>query len=375
MRKAIYEMMRWWFEKGIDGFRMDVANFYAKAEGFPDSPKPVNTPEGFVFDAEMVTNQPGIHDILKEINQETFSRYNVMSVGECHCLTSQTALDYVAYDRHELDMTFQFDVTYERSNLERRKKLIRDWYETFKGNAWNTVTLNNHDSPRQVSAFADDKEYRVRSAKMLATFVFCTPGTPYIYQGEEIGMANADFPSIDYYRDIEMLNRYRARIAQGEQPQDILNSLKPTCRDNARTPIQWDNSQNAGFTKGIPWIPVNDNFPNVNAEACLKDSDSILRYYQELIAFRKSDHALIYGDFLQVSPDDSPIYAWLRALKGSEVLVILNWSASSAEYTIAPSRISNPYRRVMGNVKSEKIVSSGNIKLEPWAALIYKSAI
>lgn len=338
LREDIYHMMRWWLDKGVDGFRMDVINLIAKN---PDIPE-----EGFM-------NRGPVHDYLQEMNEKVLAHYDIMTVGETPGVTPEQAMDYVAEGRKELQMLFQFehvDVTHGHGgkwdvipfDLIRFKQIISKWQYELHEKGWNSLYLGNHDQPRSVSRFGDDGEYRVRSAKMLATLLFTLQGTPYIYQGEEIGMTNVQFPSIEDYQDIETLNMYRERMGQamGEDKQckealheQLMAAIYEQGRDNARTPMQWNDSEQAGFSTTQPWLKVNPNYTYINAQQALQDPLSIFYYYKNAIKLRRQFAVFVYGDFQLLFGDDPHIFSYYRHFEGDRLLVMLNFSCHSQTFT------------------------------------------
>lgn len=336
LRQEIYKMMRWWLDKGIDGFRMDVINLISKVEGMPDGEQGENDRYG--DGSPYFINGPRIHEFLQEMNREVLSAYDIMTVGETPGVTPEIAARYVNHDRHELNMLFHFELMEldcgsskweEREwQLTELKAVINKWYRVLREKGWNSFYLNNHDQPRMVSRFGDDGLYRKESAKMLATMLLTLPGTPYLYQGEEIGMTNTAFERIEDYRDIETINWYRERLKEGRDEKEIIKAIHRISRDNARTPMQWSDGPNAGFTGGTPWIKANPNYREINAASSLKDPDSILNYYKRLIRLRKDEKnlALIYGDYHLILEGDQRIYSYLRELNGERFLIILNFS-------------------------------------------------
>lgn len=287
LRESVYTMMTWWLNKGVDGFRMDVINQISKLPGLPDgSLKPHSQ-----FGDARVTNGPRVHEFLQEMNQEVLSQFDIMTVGETHGVTPADALKYAGADQHELDMVFEFQHlrldnsqhglgkwSTRKTPLVALKKVISDWQVGLEGRAWNSLFWNNHDTPRAVSRFGDDRPaYRVRSAKMLATCLHLLQGTPYIYQGEELGMTDAHFTELASYRDIESLSAYRDLVTERQllSPADMMARLAARSRDNSRTPMQWDTEVNAGFSDAAPWLTVNPNYRQINAAAALADPDSV----------------------------------------------------------------------------------------------------
>lgn len=320
--REIFAMMKWWLDKGIDGFRMDVINLLVKPPGLKDAADP--------HDTRFYWNNTGIHEILQAMNREVLSRYDVFTVGELPEVTPEIALDYVGEDRHELDMLFQFEhfeaVDKHGWDLKVFKAIQQRWYDGLWGRGWNSQFLNNHDSRRAVSRYGNDRAYRVESAMLLGTLTHTLPGTPYIYQGEEIGMTDVAFPSIEQYRDFATLSRYREAIQNGEDPAEVLPRLQKSSRDNARTPFQWDGSAYAGFSTAEPWLPVNPNYREINLAADLASDRSIFRYYQALIRLRKATPALVYGEYRCWDPDDPQLYLYERRLGAERILVALNLS-------------------------------------------------
>lgn len=376
VRAEIYRMMRWWLDKGIDGFRMDVINLLVKAAGLPDAP-PCDQP--YVFGGPLYANQPGIHEILQEMNREVLSKYDIMTVGETCYVTPADARLYTGADRHELNMVFQFEIVeQDQFDLPAFKKIWGKWCGGLKDYGWNSIYLNNHDQPRQVSRFGDDGPYRVAAAKLLATLTLTLPGTPYMYQGEEIGMTNVCFPDIAFYNDIEMLNRYREKVAAGRAPQQALAELQPRSRDNARTPMQWDDSPQAGFTAGRPWLTPNPNYPQINVAAAEADPQSVLHYYRQLIRFRKANPVIVGGAYQCVGAEHPHIYAYLRAAAPDRLLVVLNFSGAEQDFDLAGHDVCREMEWVMGNYGPPAPDQTGTdgaaLRLRPWEARIYRTA-
>ena len=318
MREEIYEMMRYWLDKGVDGFRLDVVNLLAKQDGFPDA----ENPEGLSY----LGNNPGIHEYLQEMNDKVLRHYDILTVGEIPFVTPEDGLLYVGEDRQELHTLFHFEVADDMPSwdMKRYKQIQNRWYEGLKGKGTNSQFLNNHDHTRQVTRFGNDKEYRKESAKLLATMMHTLPGIPYIYQGEEIGMTGVRFDSIEDYQDIAMKNKYEEEVEKGRDPAVVFEELLPLSRDNSRTPMQWSDDYQAGFTTGTPWIKVNPNYPEINVDEALADSDSVFYYYQQLIQLRKKHSVMVYGDYEDLSEDHEHVYAYTRSLNGETWLIVLN---------------------------------------------------
>ena len=341
LREEIYAMINRWFDRGVDGFRMDVINLIGKAQGLPDGSGPAS-PEGYVFSPEMFADRPEVHAYLQQMRRACFDGRNCMCVGETPFSDSKTALTYVDPEHHELDMVFSFDLMDIDSgksgkweivpwNLERMKQIVEDWQTTL-ATGWNSLFWSNHDQPRPVSRFGctSTDAMRVRSAKMLAAAMHLLRGTPYIYQGEELGMTNVPFRSLDDIRDIESLNFYRLAEARGEADA-AWNAILKKGRDNARTPMQWSAGKNAGFSTGEPWLMVNPNYQSINAEQAERDPDSILHFYRRLLRLRSSSDTLIYGAFALAERENPQVFAYTRKLERETYLILCNMSATEAQ--------------------------------------------
>ena len=320
VRNEVYKMMNFWVDKGIGGFRMDVIDLIGKV---PD---------------DMITgNGPKLHEYLQEMNKAALEGKDLLTVGETWGATPEVAKLYSNPERKELSMVFQFEhigldqiegkEKWDVKPLELLdlKKVLSKWQTELEGQGWNSLFWNNHDLPRIVSRWGNDKEYRVLSSKMLATLLHGMKGTPYIYQGEELGMTNVRFEDINDYNDIESLNMYKDRLSKGYTHDEIMESIYAKGRDNARTPMQWDNSENAGFTTGTPWLGVNKNYDEINAKQCLEDENSIFHHYRKLINIRKNNDTIIYGDYTLLCPEDENIFAYTRELNGDKILVVCNF--------------------------------------------------
>ncbi len=335
VREKVFEMMDWWCQKGIDGFRLDVISMISKVPGLPDGKKG----EGLYGDGgPFYQNGPKVHEYLREMNQKVLSRYPLITVGETPGASVEDAALYAGNDTHELNMVFQFEHVdgdprqpgrygkwdQKKMPLSTWKQILSKWQTGLEKKGWNSLYLSNHDQPRAVSRFGNDSpQYRTLSAKMLATCLHMMKGTPYIYQGEELGMTNAYFDSLEDYRDIESLNAYKEITESfGETPETVLGYLKKIGRDNARTPMQWEDSANAGFSTGTPWIPVNPNYKEINAQQQLHDPDSVFRYYQKLISLRHTMDILVHGTYELLEPENEQLFLYLRTL-GTERLVVL----------------------------------------------------
>ncbi|MDO7907248.1 alpha-glucosidase [Paenibacillus sp. JX-17] len=371
MRDEIYAMMRFWLDKGIDGFRMDVINLLAKQAGFPDSEFPENI--------SYLGNNPGIHDYLHEMHERVLKDYDIFTVGEIPFVTPEDGLLYVGEERDELDTLFHFEVCdyMEHWEMQRFRDIQRRWYEGMWGRGWNSQFLNNHDHTRLVTRFGNETIYRTESAKCFATMLHTLPGMPYVYQGEEIGMTGVRFASIDDYEDVAIHNKYQEEVAKGRNPREVLESLQHLARDNSRTPMQWNALEHAGFTEGTPWIKVNPNYTEVNVAAALMDQDSVFYYYRDLIRLRKENEVMVYGSYDPVPElDEHPyIYAYYRVLDDEKWLVVLNMS----EYTI-PNELPEDVRntcgeRVIANYAELDPAAEGELidaVLRPYEAAVYR---
>lgn len=378
VRTEVYDMMKFWLDKGIDGFRMDVINLISKVPGLPEGEKGEKDlyGNGFPFTA----NGPRVHEYLQEMNREVLSKYDIMTVGETPGVDPSTAQLYVNADRKELNMLFQFETMDIDSGeggkwdvkpwkLTTFKQIMYKWYEGLKEKGWNSLFLNNHDQPRLVSRFGNDKEYRVESAKMLATFLHTWQGTPYVYQGEEIGMTNVAFEDINDYKDIEIHNMFREKIAQGIPEQQLMQAIYIKGRDNARTPIQWDDTENAGFTTGKPWIKLNPNYKEINVESALKDRNSVFYYYQKLIKLRKEHEVIVYGDVNMLHEDNENIFAYTRNYNDEKLLVILNFCEKEVEFKVEEKLEEGTVELLISNYDCDNNVN--NILLKPYEARVY----
>ena len=337
VRDQVFEMMNWWCEKGIDGFRMDVISLISKPEGLPDG-----IPGETGYADSGCANGPHVHEYLKEMNRKVLSHYDLITVGEASGVTLEEAKKYANADGSELHMGFQFEHTgggpeadnhygkwdSHKMPLPVWKKILSRWQTGLEGKAWNSLFLSNHDQPRSVSWFGNDSEqYREISAKMLGTCLHMMQGTPYVYQGEELGMCNAYFDQLEDYRDIESLNAYKELTETcGVSHEEMMGYLKRISRDNARTPMQWDDSANAGFTTGTPWIKVNSNYPKVNAKQEVSDPDSVFSYYKKLIRLRHENEIIVYGDYELLAPEDEALFIYTRMLGTQRLMVLCNFT-------------------------------------------------
>lgn len=333
LREEIFSMMEWWVKKGVDGFRVDAISYLDKPQDFPDSPEPPQ-PDGYSFSACLVNGRPGTHAYIREMNRRIFSPYNVLTVGEVAAPDTQELARYVATEREEFDMAIPFVAPVVEINTWSPKKLREDIaadYDALKENGWWARFFSNHDKPRQVSLYGDDKEYWEVSAKMLAMLLHSLPGTPFVYQGEEIGMTNMRFPTIEQYNDPDAKNTYHQQLLAGATPEQALAEAQMVSRDNARTPMQWDSSPNAGFTSGEPWLGINPNYTRINVENQKNDPHSIYSCYKKLIALRKESPAMSKGDLEILPVDSDTLFALKRTFQDEVLLSFHNFSSEPAE--------------------------------------------
>ena len=378
VRQEVYDMMKFWCDKGIDGFRMDVISMISKDQAFPDG----EVKSGLYGDfGPYSVHGPRVHEFLQEMNREVLSKYDIMTVGETSGVTIEEAQKYAGEDSGELNMVFQFEHvedaspyaefgkwTTDRYDFKAFKKTMIKWQEELQGKAWNSLFLGNHDQPRSVSRFGNDNPaYRETSAKMLATCLHMMQGTPYVYQGEELGMTNAYFHKLEDYKDIESIQYYTELTDAGlMEPEYMMKCLMLRSRDNARTPMQWDGSEKAGFTDGEPWIKINPNCKEINAASQLDDPDSIFHYYQKLIALRKEKEIVVYGEFEPLCREDDQIFAYIRKLDEERLLTVCNFSQQSAEFEV-PAEFEGS-KCLITNLGRK--VFAGKVVLKPYEAFV-----
>ena len=356
LRRELYDMILWWMEQGVEGFRLDVIDQIAKE------------PDNFI-----TNNGPRLHEFLRELSRETFQKGCLITVGEAWGADTERAKLYSAPDGSELSMVFQFEQMILDQQGEKwdftplpfvkMKKSFAKWQTALHGCGWNSLFLNNHDLPRIVSRWGDSEKYRVQSAKLLGTMLHGMEGTPYIYQGEELGMTNIRLP-ISEYRDLEIHNVYQERLQKGYAPEKIMESIYARGRDNARTPMQWTRGKNAGFSEGTPWLPVNPNYEEINAEKALADSDSIFHYYQKLIALRKKYPVLVHGDFTLLEEEHPRLFVYRRSWQKEELLVVCNFSGEETDYTLPEEW--QEAECLIANYPPQQAVKP----LRPWEAII-----
>ena len=372
VREEIYDILDFWFSKGVDGFRMDVISFISKRLDFPQAKKGADL---FEMMENIYANGPRIHEYLKEMNKKVLSKYDIVTVGEGPGVNLKTGLNYVDEKEKELNMVFHFDHLQIDFGLGGKfdpqpidfikfKKVFSDWDSLLKNKGWNSIFLGNHDFSRIVSRFGNDKKYRNESAKLLATLLMTLRGTPYIYQGDEIGMTNVKYPSIDYYDDVETRNAWKEAEEQNEDMDVFLKAVHRQSRDNARTPLQWNDSEFAGFSTNKPWIDVNSNYEKINVEIQKDNPDSILNYYRRIIKIRKKNFALIYGDFLDLEPNNEKLYIYKRWDQKKTFIVVLNFCDDKSQWN---SNDFNSMSLVISNYKKTKFTKT----FDPWESRVY----
>ena len=378
LRAAVYDMMRWWLDRGVDGFRMDVINALSKVQDFPDGPNPDG--RRYVFAPEFFMQGPRLLEFYAEMKREVLSHYDLMTVGEAALGTVDHAVAVTDADTGTLNMVLSFEhvdidmvkhsfaTKWHRAPFppERLKSVLSAWQEAMAERGWNSLYLNNHDQPRAVSRFGDDGVYRREAATMLATCLHLLRGTPFVYQGEEIGMTNMRFDAISDYRDLESLNGYRELVEnQGIEPETALDKVRFRSRDNARTPMHWDGSPGAGFTAGTPWIGINPNHATINVEAERADPASVLNHYRALIALRKTEPVMVHGRYDLVANTDPRLWAYTRTLDAARLLVLCNFSADVVQVP-AIARAAEP-SLLLGNYPGE-----ASPDLRPFEARVYR---
>ena len=378
VREEVFSMMNWWCEKGIDGFRMDVISMISKVEGLPDG----KVQGGLYGDSSpYVQNGPHVHEYLQEMNKEVLSKYDLLTVGECAGVTIEEAKKYASNKGTELGMVFQFEHmdldqgefskwSDKKVKLTALKENLTKWQNELEGKAWNSLFWCNHDQPRVVSRFGNDsKEYREVSAKMLATCLHLMQGTPYVYQGEELGMTNVPFASVDEFKDIESINAYHEYVESGLiSKEDMMRYLCYKSRDNARTPMQWNDQKNAGFTTGTPWIKVNPNYVEINAEEEVKRADSVFSYYKKLIALRHQEEVIVYGHYELLLPESEELYVYTRELNEEKLLVICNFTDKEVSYAVPDEFVGKEI--LISNYEEQEMKQE--LSLKPYEAIVIR---
>ena len=376
VRQDVFDMMNWWLKKGVDGFRMDVISLISKEPGLPDKEPGIN---GYAT-CNVSANGPHVHEYLQEMRQKALNNADTITVGECSGVTLEEAKKYARSDEKELNMVFQFehmDVdsdekagkwTTRKMDLRNLKKILTRWQKGLQDIAWNSLYWENHDQPRSVSRFGNDSdEYREISAKMLATCIHMMQGTPYVYQGEELGMTNCPFNTLDNFRDLESINAFHELTEQGKMTEeDMMAAIGYKGRDNARTPMQWDDSAYAGFSTANPWIMVNPNYTKINAKDQINREDSVFKYYQKLIKLRHESELIVYGTYDLILDDDKDIYAYIRTLGDEKLIVYCNFSENTREVEL-PEEFVNK-KVLISNYSDAK--ANPKITLRPYEAIV-----
>lgn len=376
VRQDVFDMMNWWLKKGVDGFRMDVISLISKEPGLPDKEPGINGYATFNVSA----NGPHVHEYLQEMRQKALNNADTITVGECSGVTLEEAKKYARSDEKELNMVFQFehmDVdsdekagkwTTRKMDLRNLKKILTRWQKGLQDIAWNSLYWENHDQPRSVSRFGNDSdEYREISAKMLATCIHMMQGTPYVYQGEELGMTNCPFNTLDNFRDLESINAFHELTEQGKMTEeDMMAAIGYKGRDNARTPMQWDDSAYAGFSTTNPWIMVNPNYTKINAKDQVNREDSVFKYYQKLIKLRHESELIVYGTYDLILDDDKDIYAYIRTLGDEKLIVYCNFSENTREVEL-PEEFTNKKVLISNYIDAK---ANQKITLRPYEAIV-----
>lgn len=376
VRNELYKMINWWLDKGIDGFRVDAISHIKKEEGLKD----MDNPDGlkYVSSFEKHMNVEGINSHLKELKEETFSKYDIVTVGEANGVSANEADHWVAEDEGTFNMIFQFEHlnlwNYEEGqgfDVKAYKDVLTNWQNSLEGKGWNALFIENHDIPRVVSTWGNDKEYLTECAKAFGAIYFLQKGTPFIYQGQELGMTNVKYHSISEYDDVKTINTYNERIESGVSEEIALKEAWVTSRDNSRTPMQWNSNKNAGFTCGKPWIGVNENYKTINVEVEERDENSVLNFYKKLIKLKKSNEALIYGVYDLILEEDENIFAYTRTLNNHKFLIMANLTEEKAKYIYEKEKL-NSKDLILNNYEVCAHENLTEFTLKPYECRVYK---
>ncbi|KUP04000.1 oligo-1,6-glucosidase [Bacillus coahuilensis p1.1.43] len=375
VRNALYDTVNWWLDKGIDGFRIDAISHIKKRPGFPDMPNPKGLKYVPSFDMHM--NQEGIHKFLQEFKDRTYGNYDVMTVGEANGVSADEA-DLWVGENGKMDMIFQFEhlgLWDAEDNPELDvvglKEVLTRWQKGLEGNGWNALFLENHDKPRVVSTWGNDKEYWHESATSMAVMYFFMQGTPYIYQGQEIGMTNVQFQSIEEYDDVAVKNMYRLRREEGMSHDDIMAIIWASARDNSRTPMQWSSEAFGGFSTSTPWLGVNPNYTDINVEVQKNDPNSVLSFYKKMIGLRKQHLIFTYGQYDLLLPEHPQVYAYTRTLEDEKMLIVANLKGVEAEVELEELRLENA-ELLLSNYSEEDSQLGSIMTLKPFEAKVYR---
>ncbi|GGB39594.1 glycoside hydrolase family 13 protein [Fictibacillus barbaricus] len=375
VREALYDTVNWWLDKGVDGFRIDAISHIKKRKGFPDMPNPKN--EKYVSSFDMHMNQKGIHTFLQEFKDRTYANYDVMTVGEANGVKIDEADLWVGKVNGKMDMIFQFEhlglwdaETNPEVDIVELKKVLSRWQKGLEKEGWNALFIENHDKARVVSTWGNDKEFWYQSATSFGAMYFLMQGTPFIYQGQEIGMTNVQFDSIEDYDDVAIKNMYRIKREEGVSHEDIMSLIWASSRDNSRTPMQWSNDKNSGFTNGTPWMKVNPNFTEINVEKQEQDEKSVLNFYKKMISLRKENEIFTYGTYDLILDDHKQIYAYTRTLGEEKVVVITNLSKDAADFDSTLTLNANELLLANEEVAAHEEVT--RFTLKPYEARVYR---
>ena len=376
VRDALYDTVNWWLDKGIDGFRIDAISHIKKRPGLPDMPNPKK--EKYVSSFDMHMNQKGIHTFLQEFKDRTYANYDVMSVGEANGVKADEAELWVGKENGKMDMIFQFEhlglwdaETNPDLDIVELKKVLSRWQKGLEGNGWNALFIENHDKPRVVSTWGNDEEFWRESATSMAAMYFLMQGTPFIYQGQEIGMTNVQFPSIEDYDDVAVKNLYRLKREEGVPHQEIMDIIWASSRDNSRTPMQWSDEKNGGFTNGTPWMKVNPNYKTINVEVQEKDENSILNFYKKMIQLKKKEDVFTYGIYDLLLEKDKQIYAYTRTGENRSMIVITNLSTTEAVCDLGELKVSSS-NLLLNNYEVDVHEEVSEFTLKPYEARVYR---
>lgn len=375
VRNELYKMINWWLDKGIDGFRVDAISHIKKEPGFPNLPNPLN--KKYVESFDMHMNVDGIQKHLKELKENTFNKYDIVTVGEANGVAANEADEWVGSENGKFNMIFQFEHLklwdYENDlkfSPKAYKDVLTKWQNALEDNGWNALFIENHDIPRSTSTWGNDNKYWDKSAKAFATAYFLQKGTPFIYQGQEIGMTNTVFNSIDDFQDVKSINEAKEKLEMGVSNDEILNLLSNTSRDNARTPMQWDSSENAGFTTGKPWLKINENYININVEKQISDENSIFNYYKKLIRLKKGNEILTHGKFNLLLEDDTDIFAYTRGTENEKYLILSNLTENSK--TVSLKDFENLKKEIILSNYNENEIHLENLNIKPYECFVIK---
>ncbi|MGL5767367.1 MAG: glycoside hydrolase family 13 protein [Sarcina sp.] len=375
VRKELYDTVNWWLDKGVDGFRVDAISHIKKEDGLVDMDNPLNEKYVSCFDKHM--NVEGIHMFLDELNKETFSKYDIMTVGEANGVNAKEADLWVGKDKGKFNMLFQFEHLklwdYENDlkfSVKAYKDVLTKWQNALNDDGWNALFIENHDIPRVISTWGNDKEYREECAKAFAMCYMMQKGTAFIYQGQEIGMTNVKFSNIEDYDDVKGINIYKENVEEGKSHKEAMEYVYAISRDNARTPMQWNSSENAGFTIGKAWMKVNENYNEINVEAEENDEDSVLNFYKRLIQIKKNSKTLLYGKYELILEEDENIYAYTREFKGKKYFIICNLSDLNRRFNLNMKFTNEDI--VLANYRNINFETNEEIILQPWECRMYK---